>query len=109
LDPDADFLLLTDASDVAIGGVLAQRQMWNGRMVEQPLEFFSRKLHDVETRYPTYDRELLAINANLEHWACYVHGHRHTTIYTDHAALRYSNTRMTSSIFLGLRMWLLMR
>jgi transposase InsO family protein len=98
LDPDADFILRTDASDVAIGGVLAQRQMWDGRMVERPLGFFSRKLHDVETRYPTYDRELLAISANLEHWACYVHGRRHTTIYTDHAALQHilSQNRLSS-------------
>jgi len=32
---------------------------------------------------------LLAISANLECWACYVHGRRHTTIYTDHAALQH--------------------
>jgi len=89
LDPDANFILRTDASDTAIGGVLAQRQQFKGKMVERPLVFFSRKLHSVETRYPAYDRELLAISANLEHWACYVHGRRHTTIYTDHAALQH--------------------
>lgn len=58
-------------------------------MVERPLGYFSRKLHSVETRYPAYDRELLAISANLEHWACYVHGRKRTTIYTDHAALQH--------------------
>jgi len=89
LDPDANFILRTDTSDTAIGGVLAQRQQFEGKMEEWPLGFFSRKLHLVETRYPTYDRELLAISANLEHWACYVHGRRHTTIYTDHAALQH--------------------
>jgi len=57
--------------------------------VERPLGYFSRKLHAVETRYPAYDRELLAISANLEHWACYIHGRKRTTIYTDHAALQY--------------------
>ena len=89
LDPDADFILLTDTSDTAIGGVLAQRQQFEGKMVEWPLGFFSQKLHSVETRYQAYDRKLLAISANLEHWACYVHGRRHTTIYTDHAALQH--------------------
>jgi transposase InsO family protein len=89
LDPEADFIRWTDASDVVIEGVLAQQQLWDGRLVERPLGFFSRKLHDVETRYPTYDRELLAISTNLEHWACYVHRRRHTTIYTDHAALQH--------------------
>jgi hypothetical protein len=89
LDPDADFILRTDASDTAIGGVLAQRQLFEGRLVERPLGYFSRKLHAVESRYPAYDRELLAISANLEHWACYVHGRKRTTIYTDHAALQH--------------------
>ena len=70
LDPDADFTQCTDASDTAIGGVLAQKQMFEGTLVERPLGYFSRKLHAVEMRYPAYDRELLAISANLEHWAC---------------------------------------
>jgi len=56
-------------------------------MVERPLGYFSWKLHTVETRYPAYDRELLAITANLDHWACYVYGRKRTTIYMDHAAL----------------------
>jgi len=66
-----------------------QKQLFEGKVVERPLGYFSRKLHAVETRYPAYDRELLAISANLEHWACYVHGRKRTTIYTDHAALQH--------------------
>jgi len=88
-DPVADYILRTDASDTAIGGVLAQKQLFEGRMVERPLGYFSRKLHAVEARYPAYDRELLAISTNLAHWACYVHGHKRTVIYTDHAALQH--------------------
>jgi len=89
LDPDANFILRTDASDTALGGVLAQKQMFEGKLVERPLGYFSRKLHAAESRYPAYDRELLAISANLEHWACYVHGRKRTTIYTDHATLQH--------------------
>jgi hypothetical protein len=37
---------------------------------------------------PAYDRELLAISANLDHWTCYVHGCKWTTIYTNHVALQ---------------------
>ena len=74
MDPGAEFILRTDASDYAIGAVLAQKQLWNGRPVERPLAFFSRKLHSVEKRYPTYDRKLLAIHESLVHWQCYVHG-----------------------------------
>jgi len=89
LDPEGNFILRTDASDTAIGGVLAQKQLFEGRLVERPLGYFSRKLHVVESRYPAYDRELLAISANLEHWACYVHGQKRTTIYTDHLSLQH--------------------
>jgi len=32
MDPDADFILRTDAADTAIGGVLAQRQLFEGKM-----------------------------------------------------------------------------
>jgi hypothetical protein len=73
-DPERDYILRTNASDVAIGGVLAQKQPWRleGRLVERPLGFFSRKLHDVETRYAASDRELLAIHHNLIHWEPYL-------------------------------------
>jgi len=89
LDPDIDFILRTDTYDTAIGGVLDQRQFFEGKDVERPLGYFSRKLHAVETRYPAYNQELLAISVNLEYCACYVHGRQHTTIYTDHAALQH--------------------
>jgi len=98
LDPEGDFILRTDASDTAIGGVLAQKQLFEGRLVEWPLGYFSRKLHAVESRYPAYDRELLAISTNLKHWACYVHGRKRTTIYTDHVSLQHilAQNKLTS-------------
>jgi len=55
LDPEADFILRTDASDTAIGGVLAQKKLYEGRLVERPLGYFSRKLQAVKTRYPAYN------------------------------------------------------
>ena len=55
LDPDGDFILRTDASDTAVGGVLAQKQMFRGKLVERPLGYFSRKLHAAESPYPAYD------------------------------------------------------
>jgi hypothetical protein len=73
-DSERDHILRTDASDVAIGGVLAQKQSWGpeGQLVESPLWFFSRKLHDVKMRYAAYDRKLLAIHDNLMHWEPYL-------------------------------------
>ena len=49
--------LSTDASATAIGAVLEQCN--NG--IWTPLAFFSRKLRPAETRYSTFDRELLAV------------------------------------------------
>jgi hypothetical protein len=43
----------------------------------------------VETRYPAYDRGLVAIHEALGHWECYLQGNRHTTIYTDHSSLQH--------------------
>ena len=89
LDPEACFILLTDTSDTAIGGVLAQKHLFEGKMVERPLGYLLRKLHAVETRYPVYDWEFVAISANLDHWACYVYRCKRTTIYMDHAVLQH--------------------
>ena len=86
-DPERDYFLHTDASNVAIGGILAQKQPWEtkGQLVERLLGFVSRKLHDVETWYAVYDRELLVIHDNLTHWEPYL-GNRHTSVYTQIAA-----------------------
>jgi hypothetical protein len=37
----------------------------------QPLGFFSRKLTDTESRYSTFDRELLAAHAAIKCLACF--------------------------------------
>ena len=58
----ATISITTDASSVAIGGCL--HQTCNGNTT--PLAFFSRKLSDTETRYSTFDRELLAIFAAIK-------------------------------------------
>jgi hypothetical protein len=43
-NPERSYILRTDASNVVIGGILAQMQPWGmeGRLVECPLGFFSR-------------------------------------------------------------------
>ena len=54
---DAPTCLMTDASDTAVGAVL--QQYINGTW--HPISFFSRKMTPAETRYSTFDRELLAV------------------------------------------------
>jgi hypothetical protein len=54
------FIVSTDASDFAIGRTLRQLQHdESGLMVDRIIAYFSRKLHDAETRYSMYDKELL--------------------------------------------------
>ena len=55
--PNAELLLTTDASDIAVGAVL--EQCLHGQTT--PLAFYSKKLSDTERRYSTFDRELLAV------------------------------------------------
>ena len=82
--------LTTDASETGIGAVLEQIRP-NGTV--EPLGFYSAKLDEREQRYPTYDRELLAIYKGLQHFRHLVEGHPNFTIYTDHQPLTYPFTK----------------
>ena len=62
--PEALTNITTDASDVAVGAVLQQyiEGAW------RPIAYFSKKLLPAETRYSTFDRELLAIYLSIRHF-----------------------------------------
>lgn len=59
--PNALTSLMTDASDSTVGGVL--QQYVNGQW--QPISFFSKP---PETRFSTFDQELLAIYLSIKHF-----------------------------------------
>ena len=80
--------LHTDASNVALSGVLFQRV--NG--VNKPVAFYSRKLNGAEQNYSATDREMLAIVASLRHFRHYIQG-LPISVHTDHAALTYFFTQ----------------
>ena len=83
--PDAPTSIMTDASDVAVGAVL---QQWvNGQWC--PLAFFSKALKPAETRYSTFDRELLAIYLTIKHFRYFLEG-RIFHVLTDHKPLIYA-------------------
>ena len=52
-----DFVLVTDASDIAVSAVLNQRV--NGQLA--PMAFYSKLLGSAESRYSTYEKECLAV------------------------------------------------
>jgi len=76
------FYIQTDASQVALSGVLLQEH--NG--IFRPVAFASRKLTDTETRYSATEREMLGINYAYEQFFNTVYG-RKIIFYTDHKPL----------------------
>lgn len=83
--PEAPTSIITDASDVAVGAVLQQliNSVWS------PIAYFSRKLRPAETRYSTFDRELLAMYLAIRHFRHFVEG-RSFHITTDHKPLTFA-------------------
>ena len=82
--PDAATSIMTDASDTSVGAVLQQciDDPWC------PMSYFSIKLKPAETRYSTFDRELLANYLSIKHFRHFVEG-REFCIFTDHKPLTH--------------------
>ena len=83
--PHALTNIMTDASDTAVGAVLQQHV--DGQW--QPISFFSKKLQPAETRYSTFDRELLAIYLAIKHFRYFLEG-RTFHVVTDHKPLTFA-------------------
>ena len=83
--PDALTSIISDASDTAVGAVLQQHigGAWC------PIAYFSKKLKPRETRYSTFDRELLGVYLAVKHFRHFVEG-RTFHILTDHKPLTYA-------------------
>ena len=80
-DLNENFTLVTDASNYAIGAVLAQGE-------QQPVEYASRLLTKAERNYSATEREALAVIWALQKFRGYVEA-LETTVFTDHQALRW--------------------
>ena len=80
--PDALTCIMSDASDRAVGAIL---QQWvDGAWC--PISYFSKKLKPAETRYSTFDRELLGVFLAIKHFSHFVEG-REFHVLTDHKPL----------------------
>ena len=90
--PGATLALTTDASNLAIGGVLEQR----GPRGWEPLAFYSSKLKPNEKMWPPYDRELLGAFKSIRHFKHMLEG-RAFTLYTDHQSLVPSLSKKTDA------------
>ena len=96
-DFERQFVVTTDASDVAIGAILEQ-DFGSGL---QPIAFSSRKLNPTEIHYSAYERELLGIVWAIGQWKHYFQGPFPIIIRTDHAPLRHlpSQTSVNSRVW----------
>lgn len=90
---DAPFTLYVDASDYAVGAALGQRES-SGEV--KPLGFYSKKMTDAQTKYSTYDRELLAMYQAVKHFRYMLEG-REFTIFTDHKPLIFAFQQKTET------------
>ena len=87
-DPELPYVLDTDASLSAAGGVLSQVQ--DG--VERPIAYFSKTFSKPERNYCVTRRELLAVVLSVQHFRPYLYG-RKFLLRTDHASLQWLRRR----------------
>ena len=84
------FVVETDASDYAIGGILSQ---YNDENELCPVAFYSRQMISAEKNYEIYDKELLAVFACFTEWRHYLQGGLYqVTVLSDHKNLQYFMT-----------------
>lgn len=87
-DPEAQFVVEVDASDVGVGAVLSQRAASDQKI--HPCAFFSRRLSAAERNYDIGNRELLAVKLALEEWRHWLEGTKVPfLVWTDHKNLEY--------------------
>ena len=84
-DPEKNFSVVCDASDIAIGCALTQE---DDQGLDRVISYQSRQLKAAELNYPVHDRELLAIKYALLKFRVHLLGAKPFVVYTDHASLR---------------------
>ena len=84
-NPNKDYILQCDATQTTVAGILSQL---DDQGQERVIAYASRKLLPRERKYPTIQRELLAICWCLEHWDQYVYG-KHVDVFSDHRPLAW--------------------
>lgn len=82
-DFDKEFTVTCDASQIAVGAILSQKDD-QGR--DHPIGYYSKKLSPAERRYSASELECFAVLTAVRHWRPYLLG-KPFLVYTDHRAL----------------------
>ena len=92
--PDTSTSIMCDASDNAVGAVLQQwiSDKW------YPIAFFSKKLQPAETKYSTYDRELLVMYVSCYQTFSSLCRRLPFYITTDHKSLTFALSTKSSQL-----------
>ena len=91
-DFDKEFYLFCDASDIAVGSVLSQKDK-DGKFL--PISFISRKLQAAEVNYPTVEKELLAVVYSVAKFRKYLLD-KPFFLFTDNNAVVYIMSKQDS-------------
>ncbi len=80
---DKPVVLITDASQYGIGGVLLQSD--SGKL--RPVEYESKLMNTTQMNYSAQEREALAVHHCLVKWRHYIEGNANIQVLTDHQSL----------------------
>ena len=94
------YVLDTDASVVAISGILHQEQEWNGRTVLRPIAYISKVLSDTEMKYGAPKAEMFAVVTFVEKYRAYL-GSAPFKLRVDNRALSWLKTYSTDQSYIG--------
>ena len=65
------YVLDTDASVIAISGILNQKQEWNGTTVLRPIDYGSKVMSNTEMKYGAPKAEIFSVITFLEKYRAY--------------------------------------
>ena len=94
------FILDTDASAVAIAGILYQEQEYNGETILQPIVYGSESLRKTQLNYGASKLEMYAVFYFIEKFHSYLAG-REFTLRVDNQALSWVTTYSMDQAMIG--------
>ena len=94
------FVLDTDASAVAIAGILHQEQQYNGKTILRPIVYGSKSLTRTQMNYDAPKLEMYAVFYFIEKFHSYLAG-REFTLRVDNQALSWLKTYSMDQAMIG--------
>jgi len=89
---EAPKYLACDASDIGLGSCIGQGELGSIR----PCRFHSQKFSPAQVKYPTYQKELLAIVDSLKFFDAQLRDHKFTVLEDHQPLLSFLRPRQTS-------------